>query len=167
MDADLLVRVTPPERERRVVAVLRRLDNGQNHIIDESEFRIGREKRCDLIIPDPSVSRLHAEISFKGGHYLWRDLGRHATRVNGRDVPAVHKLRAGDKLEVGSYQFVFSLRPASAEEFKRPEDLTPVRSAVPDAPTLQQAEAGSRGGRALSWLIVLVIVAGAAYLLLA
>ncbi|NIR30078.1 MAG: FHA domain-containing protein, partial [Gammaproteobacteria bacterium] len=53
--------MTPPDSERRVVAVLRRLDNNQSYMIDRASFRIGREKRSDLIIPDRKISRLHAE----------------------------------------------------------------------------------------------------------
>ncbi len=164
VEPDLLRRVTPPEPERRVVAVLRRLDNNQSYIIDQGGFRIGREKRCDLIIPDRSVSRLHAEITFSRGQYLLRDLGRTSTRVNGRKISEPYKLQVGDTVQIGKYEFTFARRPVTAEEIVRAYEITPVRSAVPDAVTVGYPRPGGR--RFLSWVVFLVCAGLAALLLL-
>jgi pSer/pThr/pTyr-binding forkhead associated (FHA) protein len=165
IDPEKLMRATPPEPESKVVAVLRRLDNNQAYIIDQSGFRIGREKRCDLIIPDRSVSRLHAEITCSRGQYLLRCLGRTSTRVNGKPIGEPHKLRPGDIVGIGNYEFAFSRRPLGAEEIVRAAEITPIRSAVPDAPTIGVGRQG--GGRWLTWLIVIAGLALAAWMLLA
>ncbi|NIR45504.1 MAG: FHA domain-containing protein [Gemmatimonadetes bacterium] len=165
VDPELMHRATPPEPEVKVVAVLRRLDNNQAYIIDRSGFRIGREKRCDLIIPDPSVSRLHAEITFSRGAYLLRCLGRTSTRVNGRPIDGPYRLRVGDKVGIGDYEFTFARRPLKAEEIVPATEVTPIRSAVPDAPTVPARSTGR--SRIVTWLIVLVGAGLAALMLLA
>lgn len=161
---ELLRRQTPPEEERRVVAVLRRLDNNQSYIIDRSGFRIGREKRSDLIIPDRKISRLHAEITYQKGQYLLRDLGRTATKVNGRKIGEPYKLQVGDVVQIGRYEFAFLRRVASAEDIVRKNEVTPVRALVPDAVTV--GSTGPRGSRALSWILYLALAAAAALILL-
>jgi len=165
LEPELFSRVTPPESKRRVVAVLRRLDNDQTYIIGEGDFRIGREKRCDLIIPDRSVSRLHAEITFNRGHYLLRILGRTSTKVNGRKINEPYKLQVGDIIQIGNYEFTFARRPISAEEIARAYEITPVRSAVPDAITVGFTRSGG-SRRVFSWLVFLVLAGLAALVLL-
>jgi pSer/pThr/pTyr-binding forkhead associated (FHA) protein len=163
VEPELMRRVTPPEPERKVVAVLRRLDNSQSYVIDRAGFRIGREKRSDLIIPDRRVSRLHAEITFNRGSYLLRDLGRTATKVNGRKIDEPYKLQVGDVLTIRSYEFAFLRRPETAEDIVRADEITPVRGAVPDAITVERS---SNSARVFSWLIFLVVAGTAALLLL-
>jgi len=161
---ELLRRMTPPEEERRVVAVLRRIDNNQSYIIDRSGFRIGREKRCDLIIPDSKISRLHAEISCQRGQYLLRDLGRTTTKVNGRKISEPYKLQVGDVVQIGRYEFAFLRRVASGEDIVKANEVTPVRAAVPDAVTVGRT--GPRGSRLLSLILYLALAAAAALILL-
>lgn len=146
----------------QIVAVLRRRD-GQSYIIHATGFRIGREKRCDLIIPDRSVSRLHAEITYSRGQYLLRDLGRTATKVNGKRIREPYKLQVGDLIEIGKYQFDFVRRPATAEELAAADEVTPIRSTVPDAPTEASVP---KSGSGFFWLLLLATAAYVAYLLL-
>ena len=50
-------------------------------------FRIGRDKNCEVQVSDPTVSRLHAEISFEGGGWWVRDLqSANGTFLDGREV---------------------------------------------------------------------------------
>ncbi len=163
-NTDLLSLQTPPLQQRKVVAVLRHLSSNQAYIIRDSDFRIGREKRCHLIIPDPSVSRLQAEISVAPGQYMLRHLGRSSTRVNGRKLSEPHLLKPGDIIKIASHEFVFSRRPAAAEEIARSDEVTPIRGAVPEAPTVQQAR--SSGTPLVTWMLVVATAALAAFLLL-
>lgn len=39
---------------------------------------------CDIIIPDSSVSRKHATISLVNGQYVYQDISRNGTAINGR-----------------------------------------------------------------------------------
>jgi len=64
---------------------------------------VGRGHRVDVRLDDPSVSRLHAEIVWRGPYIYVADLGlsRNGTRVNGRPV-ARRVLDDGDVLSFGS-----------------------------------------------------------------
>lgn len=64
---------------------------------------VGRGSFVDVRLPDPSVSRLHAEIIRRGPYLYVTDLGlsRNGTRVNGRLV-ARRVLDDGDVLTFGS-----------------------------------------------------------------
>jgi pSer/pThr/pTyr-binding forkhead associated (FHA) protein len=147
-----------------VVAVLKKLEDGPSYVIDKCGFRIGREKRCDLVIPEKSVSRLHAEIAYLGGNYLLRDLGRGGTTVNGEKLEQPHKLRVGDTVEIGGHKFAFARRPATAEGLVRPGDVTPIYSAIEEAPTMIAVR--RKSNRAFTWLLVLLAAGGAAWILL-
>ena len=64
---------------------------------------VGRGLGVDVLLEDPSVSRLHAEIVRRGPYLYVADLGlsRNGTRVNGRPV-ARRVLENGDVLSFGS-----------------------------------------------------------------
>ncbi len=144
--------------ERRMIAVLRRHDTDEVHVVDRVDFAIGREKRSDLIIPDHAVSRLQAEITSSGGHHMLHDHGRTPTQVNGKPLDQPHRLQPGDVIQIGKYAFTFSRRPATAEELAGSNSVTPIRSAVPDAPTLMPEREKRQGGsRALTWILLAVL----------
>ncbi len=152
------VQAAPPPTERQMIAVLRRGDTGEVHVVDRVHFAIGREKRSDLIIPDHAVSRLQAEITSSGGHHMLHDHGRSPTQVNGQPISQPHRLQPGDVIQIGKYAFTFSRRPAAAEELAGSNSVTPIRSAVPDAPTLMPNREKKQGGsRALTWILLAVL----------
>ena len=43
--------------------------------ITDKTVTIGREPSCDLVLPDPYVSRKHCQIVFRGDHFTVLDLG--------------------------------------------------------------------------------------------
>ena len=46
---------------------------------------LGRSGQCDIILPpDDRLSRVHARISIVGGQYVYEDLGRNGSYVNGQ-----------------------------------------------------------------------------------
>jgi S1-C subfamily serine protease len=67
-----------------------------------SGIRIGREQsECEVVIPDPRISRLHAEVLRSGGRVLLVDRNSsNGTWVEGRRV-AHHELRDGDIINFG------------------------------------------------------------------
>lgn len=68
----------------------------------EAELTIGRALDCDLILDNGTVSRRHARIVARGGHWLIEDLGSRAgVVVNGRRISAA-PLRAGDHVRLGA-----------------------------------------------------------------
>jgi FHA domain len=71
---------------------------------------IGRSEECEVTIEDPLVSRRHARIVFEGDDVSLEDLGsRNGVRVNGRQIKGAHKLVDGDRVRIGTQDFVFCL----------------------------------------------------------
>ncbi len=63
---------------------------------------VGRHDACDVTVSHPSVSRRHARLSFRDGHWVLRDLdSTNGTRVNGKRVVRC-RLEPGDRLSLGS-----------------------------------------------------------------
>jgi pSer/pThr/pTyr-binding forkhead associated (FHA) protein len=66
------------------------------------ELLVGRHDACDVVVGDLSVSRQHARLSFRDGHWVLRDLhSTNGTRVNGTRVVRC-RLEPGDRLSLGS-----------------------------------------------------------------
>lgn len=65
-------------------------------------FTIGRGEHCDAAIPDPRMSRLHAELVEENGDYFVMDAGsRHGTFVNGARCTRT-KLKKNDEITFGA-----------------------------------------------------------------
>jgi FHA domain len=100
-------------------------DSGLTTPLREDVTTIGRGRSVDVHLPDPSVSRLHAEIVRRGPYAYVTDLGlsRNGTRVNGRLV-ARRVLEEGDVLSFGAARcrvFGFVAEDFAAEvELRRP-----------------------------------------------
>jgi hypothetical protein len=72
---------------------------------------IGRNKRCDVVLADPNVSRQHAEIRREGDEYVIIDLdSTNGVHINGRGVKRA-RLADGDKLTLGTSDLRFERRP--------------------------------------------------------
>lgn len=44
---------------------------------------IGRDNSCDIVINDPQISRVHANMFRNGEGYTYRDMSTNGTRING------------------------------------------------------------------------------------
>lgn len=68
---------------------------------------IGRDQYLDWVLPDPNrvVSGKHAEIRYQDGAYWLRDVSTNGTFVNQnpRRLTEPHRLRHGDRVEIGHY----------------------------------------------------------------
>ena len=72
---------------------------------------LGRSKRCDIVLPDPNVSRQHAEIRLEGDGHVLVDLdSTNGVKINGREVKRA-VLADGDRIELGSTELRFERRP--------------------------------------------------------
>src|SRR4030066_2554236 len=71
------------------------------------EIRIGRSKEADLLLPDPSVSRIHARIFRVGDQYFLSDSSRNGTYVDGKRISQV-QLEGGLSFRIGPYRILFS-----------------------------------------------------------
>jgi hypothetical protein len=69
---------------------------------------IGRSLDCNLTVEDPLVSRQHARLIIDENGARVEDLNsRNGVRVNGSVVRAPTPLRDGDRLRIGTQEFVF------------------------------------------------------------
>ena len=74
---------------------------GQRVFVEQPELLIGRDVRCDLVIPERQVSRHHARIRLKGEGYILEDLGsKNGTFVNGQQLAGPHFLQDGDEIQI-------------------------------------------------------------------
>lgn len=74
---------------------------GQRIFVDRSEFFIGRDEECHLIIDDRQVSRRHARIRLEDDRYLLEDLGsKNGTFVNGQELGEPYCLQDGDEIQI-------------------------------------------------------------------
>jgi ABC-type multidrug transport system ATPase subunit/ABC-type multidrug transport system permease subunit len=68
---------------------------------------IGRDPSNQVVLPDPNVSRFHAELVARNGGWEVVDLGsRNGTRVGGEPVER-HLLQPGTQVGVGPYRLAF------------------------------------------------------------
>jgi len=69
---------------------------------------IGRSLDCTLTIEDPLVSRQHARIVIAGDEATVEDMAsRNGVRVNGVQIKGATPLRDGDRVRIGTQDFVF------------------------------------------------------------
>jgi phosphoserine phosphatase RsbU/P len=85
-------------------------------VVNRSPFTVGRKVDKDLVIPDPRVSRDHAQIVMEGNDFFLVDQGsKHGTFVNGERVQR-QKLERNDRLEFGTRDSAYLIfNPANAK----------------------------------------------------
>lgn len=85
---------------------------------DELGGTIGRADTNQLVLPDPerTISRVHAQIAFRGGSYAVVDRGSNPVQHNGRALGNGQEapLRPGDQLLIGGYLIQVDALAASA-----------------------------------------------------
>jgi hypothetical protein len=68
----------------------------------DDELLVGRHRSCDIVLDDLSVSRRHARLPFRDGHWILQDLhSTNGTLVNRATVVRC-QLHPGDELHVGT-----------------------------------------------------------------
>lgn len=92
---------THPSGMVRLVALQPDVQPGQFSLTDEG-CTLGRAATCDIVVPRPLVSRLHAQIEWGGGHFQLRDLGSvNGTYLNGVRLHEPHVLAQHDVIGLG------------------------------------------------------------------
>jgi len=96
-------------------------DGRRQHLqLTDASLHIGRSGRNDLVIDDPTVSRVHAEILRGPGGHCLVDLGaRCGTLLNGVSVAGSVHLHPGDRIRLGRTTIVFG------GDTNTPVDITP------------------------------------------
>jgi pSer/pThr/pTyr-binding forkhead associated (FHA) protein len=129
--------------------------DGKRHFrLDRSPITIGRKLDNHLVLPDPHVSRRHAEIRLQGGRYMLRDLNSTAgTRVNGQ-LATEHLLQPGDVITISGISLIYgedpSGPPGATQRYtppsmgrKDPNQVTPLNLRRPDSWSTRPAGSGS------------------------
>ncbi|MFB1482007.1 FHA domain-containing protein [Corallococcus sp. RDP092CA] len=84
--------------------------SGKEVVLDDSVITLGRDKTCQVVLPQQAVSRNHARISQEGTLYFLEDLGSaYGTKINGKALPKGEKelLRNGDIIAIAQYDVRF------------------------------------------------------------
>jgi DNA-binding NtrC family response regulator len=83
--------------------------------LEHRRLVLGRGEHCDVVIPDPHVSRQQVALHFDGTRCLFEDLSGHGTRVLGepRDQG---ELPDGAALELGPWRALFRLHGGGRDE---------------------------------------------------
>ncbi len=77
-----------------------------------SSLSIGRSMKNDLVLMDGSVSREHAMLQGKSGHWVLLDLGsRHGTKLNGVEIEPGEPspVQSGDQIRIGPWTLAVSV----------------------------------------------------------
>ena len=119
------------------------------------EYTIGRAAECDIVVPDPSVSRCHARLVPDGAGFRVEDMGsRHGTIVGDKRVSRA-ELPGGTLLHLGHVTFRFLVPEpdaTTADEFERsPEEgIAGISTEVLDGLQLAVVLV-ARGGQQVLW----------------
>jgi hypothetical protein len=82
--------------------------NGRRHELEGPHVVLGRSKDADIQVPDPNVSRRHAEVRQEGSVFTLIDLdSTNGVEVDGRRVKRL-ELEDGIRFTIGSTEIVFS-----------------------------------------------------------
>lgn len=86
---------------------LTRSDSGEEVELQTVSI-VGRSSECQVILPDPRVSRRHAMIRKQDGGFYLFDLGSfNGSYLNGSRVTAARQLSTGDVLTFAEHEFTF------------------------------------------------------------
>jgi DNA-binding NtrC family response regulator len=115
---------------------------------------IGRAPECDVSLPDPALSRVHAEIERRGDGYWLRDRSGHGARVAEAPVPEA-PLADGTEIALGAWRALFRAAPAAGldDATRVGESATVLRAlgeAPPPAARLRVREGGKERAVALA-----------------
>lgn len=76
--------------------------------IGAEPFTIGRASSCNIVIREPAVSRIHAELMRTPDGVLIKPFGATPTVVNGLPAPTETLLHHGDEVDIGSARLTFN-----------------------------------------------------------
>jgi predicted component of type VI protein secretion system len=89
---------------------------GQHAFFQRRNIVIGRNYSSDIVLDDPTISRMHAEISCEDGAYFVNDLGSvNGIYVNGereQRLPLHHR----DVVAIGDYEIELTFRDSVARD---------------------------------------------------
>lgn len=102
------VAVTPEQSGARpVLRIIKGPYTGQEFVLGDGLFSIGRDPSCDLFLNNTTVSRVHASLVIDGASAKVRDEGStNGTWLDGNVVDEA-PLAQGSVLQIGTFEMVF------------------------------------------------------------
>jgi DNA-binding NtrC family response regulator len=76
---------------------------------------VGRAAECDVVLPDPTISRFELEVERRGDAFRLRDRSGRGARV-GAELVSEAELPDGAELLLGSWRVLFRRDPSGVEE---------------------------------------------------
>ena len=83
-----------------------------NSITDEEiflydrEMSLGRNKKCDVVLPFDTVSRLHAVLAYRNrGFVIFDTFSKSGVSVNGEKIDKKSRLHHGDVIDIGGLEY--------------------------------------------------------------
>ncbi len=120
-----------------LVVVLQGKNQGKRAAFRNDRVTIGRGSDCGIIMDEPLVSRLHAEVKFDNGRFTLEDPGSaNGIWMHGQRVLQV-ALKDGDQFRIGRSVFAFVLPggavPVDVQEEDRPRERVrkPLQTNIP------------------------------------
>jgi hypothetical protein len=84
-------------------------DLDEPEIILSENTTIGRSPSNDIVLKESKISRQHAAVHFRGGHFVIVDLkSSNGVLINNKRVEE-HYLQDGDEVRIGSFKFQFNI----------------------------------------------------------
>ncbi|BDG04917.1 sigma 54-interacting transcriptional regulator [Anaeromyxobacter oryzae] len=106
---------------------------------------IGRAPDCDVSLPDPALSRVHAVVERRGDAFHLVDRSGRGTRVGGADVPEA-RLDDGAEIGLGTWRALFRAAVADGGDETRLSGGTEVRAAPGASAPIPAARLRVRAG---------------------
>jgi DNA-binding NtrC family response regulator len=101
--------------QRFSLAVVAGPDQGKSHLSSGARTVIGTLPSCDLVLSDPTVSRLHCEISIEDGTAVLRDFdSKNGTFISGIGIAKAYLVRSTE-LTLGGTRVAIELLGDSAD----------------------------------------------------
>lgn len=95
------VKVTDPVRGKLVNSI-----SGKSIPVYDRELSLGRNKKCDVVLPFDTISRLHAVIAYRNkGFAVFDTFSKSGITVNGKKIEGKSYIKDGDVIGIGGLEY--------------------------------------------------------------
>ncbi|HEV8323201.1 MAG TPA: GGDEF domain-containing protein [Myxococcota bacterium] len=92
---------------RALLVVLSGPAIGHTYTVGPEPVLLGRGEGCEVLIPDPGISRQHARVELRADKFFVVDLGStNGTLVDGVRIKDAEPLREGNRIQLGSRSII-------------------------------------------------------------
>ncbi len=101
-----------PRTNTPVLEVASGVYEGEQFVLGQGTFTLGRDPKCDVFLNNMTVSRQHASINVDGTSVLFTDLGSlNGSWVDGAVVDEAY-LHPGSHIQIGTFVMIFKYKNA-------------------------------------------------------